>query len=70
MPNTVFVDATETRVLEALSAAPFALDATQIAERASVRPAEADAALHSLAEKDIVVRIDAGRRRCFRYRVR
>jgi hypothetical protein len=54
MPNASFVDATESRVLEVLSSSGLLLDATQIAERASVPPADAASALRRLADKDIV----------------
>jgi DNA-binding MarR family transcriptional regulator len=62
MPNVVTVDLTETRVLEALFTSGVALDATQVAERASLLPADADAALHRLIRKDFVVRVRAERR--------
>jgi DNA-binding MarR family transcriptional regulator len=61
MPNVVTVDLPETRVLEALLASRVALDATQVAERASLLPADADAALHRLVRKDFVVRVRDGR---------
>lgn len=44
----------ETAVLEALAEAGIALDATQVAERASVTPADADAALSRLVRKGLV----------------
>jgi len=62
MPNVKIVDAMESRVLEALSRSKLALDATQVAERASVLPADADAALNSLVRKDIVVRVSGHRK--------
>jgi DNA-binding MarR family transcriptional regulator len=57
MPNVKTVDIAETRVLETLAESGVALDATQVAERASLRPAEADAALHRLMQKDFIVRV-------------
>jgi DNA-binding MarR family transcriptional regulator len=62
MPNVVTVDLTETRVLEALFTSGVALDATQVAERASLLPADADDALHRLIRKDFVVRVRDERR--------
>ncbi len=71
VPMQASVDATEFRVLEALSRTGLALDATQIAERASVRPQDAADALRRLAEKEIVVSVGARhRRRLSRYAVR
>jgi hypothetical protein len=55
------VDVTESRVLEALSKSGMALDATQVAERASLLPAEADAALARLVRKDFIVKLGAQR---------
>lgn len=48
----------ETAVLEALTEAGIALDATQVAERAHVLPADADAALSRLKLKGLV-RVEA-----------
>jgi DNA-binding MarR family transcriptional regulator len=71
MPNVKFVDLTESRVLEALSESRMALDATQIAERASVLPADADAALHRLVLKDFVQKVGGSRKdRRSRYAVK
>jgi DNA-binding MarR family transcriptional regulator len=71
MPNVEFVDLTESRVLEALSESRMALDATQIAERASVLPADADAALHQLVLKDFVQKVgDSRKDRRSRYAVK
>lgn len=56
------MDLIETQVLRALADAGIPLDATQVAERASLTPSDAGHALAGLCRKDLAVRLPSRRR--------